>query len=39
MQTAKKIIARADGGLVSDVIGLFAVVTLLLGALHLPALI
>lgn len=36
MQNARKILARAEGGLVSDVLGLAAVVTLLLGALHLP---
>lgn len=38
MQKARNILARAEGGLLSDILGIVALVTLLLGALHLPAL-
>ena len=39
MRLAKKMLLKADDGLFSDVLGIVALVTLLLGALHLPGLV
>lgn len=38
MQKARDILTKAEGGLLSDILGIAALVTLLLGALHLPLL-
>ena len=37
MRNAKKMLTKAENGLLSDILGIVALVTLLLGALHLPA--
>lgn len=38
MHKARDILEKADGGWLSDILGIVALVTLLMGALHLPAL-